>query len=113
MWFIAAFLYGLFCLVRWQDSSIQCKSEPGKSSDDSISQNDIWQAQSWASVQYDLSWKILHHYMKTVYQSLLVSAYQYDGYIGVYVVNDNAPSTSVDYVLNILVVSWDKVTSLV
>jgi hypothetical protein len=46
--------------------------------------------------------------MKTVYQSLLVSAYQYDGYIGVYVVNDNAPSTSVDYVLNILVVSWDK-----
>ena len=40
---------------------------------------------SWASVQYDLSWKILHHYMKTVYHSMLVSAYQYEGYFGIYV----------------------------
>lgn len=68
--------------------------------------NDIWQAQSWASIQYDLSWKILHHYMKTVYHSMLVSAYQYEGYIGVYVVNDMAPSTSVDYELHIMVVTW-------
>lgn len=73
-------------------------------------QNDIWQAQSWASVQYDLSWKILHYYMRTVYQSITVSAYQYEGYIGVYVVNDMAPSTSVDYVLDIQVVTWDKVS---
>ena len=71
-----------------------------------VVQNDIWQAQSWASIQYDLSWKILHHYMKTVYHSMLVSAYQYEGYIGVYVVNDMAPSTSVDYELHIMVVTW-------
>ena len=70
-----------------------------------VVQNDIMQAQSWASIQCDLSWKILHNYMKIVYHSMLVSAYQYEGYIGVYVVNDMAPSTSVDYKLYIMVVT--------
>ena len=77
----------------------------------SILQNDIWQAQSWATVQYDLSWKVLHHYMRTVYQSLLVSAYQYQGYIAVYVVNDMPPYTSVNYDLTIMVVTWEKVST--
>ena len=72
-------------------------------------QNDIWQAQSWASIQYDLSWKILHHYMKTVYNSMLVSAYEYEGYIAVYFVNDMAPLTSIDYMLEIQVITWEMV----
>ena len=72
-------------------------------------QNDIWQAQSWASIQYDLSWKILHHYMKTVYNSMLVSAYEYEGYITVYFVNDMAPLTSIDYMLEIQVITWEMV----
>ena len=29
-------------------------------------QNDIWQAQSWASVEYDGRWKLLHYGMKKV-----------------------------------------------
>ena len=41
---------------------------------------------------------------------MLVSAYQYQGYIGVYVVNDMAPSTSVDYELHIQVVTWQIVS---
>ena len=72
-------------------------------------QNDIWQAQSWASVQYDLSWKILHYYMRTVYRSILVSAYQYEGYIGIYVVNDMQPSTAINYTLDVQVVAWQTV----
>ena len=72
-------------------------------------QNNIWQAQSWASVQYDLSWKILHHYMKTVYHSMLVSAYQYEGYFGIYVVNDMPPSTAVDFELDIRLITWAEV----
>ena len=75
-------------------------------------QNDIWQAQSWASVQYDLSWKILHHYMKTVYHSMLVSAYQYEGYFGIYVVNDMPHSTGVDFELYIRLITWAEVRTI-
>ena len=47
--------------------------------------------------------------MKTVYQSVAVSAYQYEGYIGVYVVNDMPPSSSFEYTLVVQAVSWQTV----
>ena len=60
--------------------------------------------------QYDLSWKILHHNMKTVYHSMLVSAYQYE--VGIYVVNDMPPSTGVDFELNIRLITWAEVRTI-
>lgn len=51
--------------------------------------------------------------MKGVYHSLLVSAYQYQGLINVYVVNDQPPSVAVNYSLQIQVVEWQTVRNVI
>ena len=38
-----------------------------------------------------------------------MSAYQYEGYIGIYVVNDMQPSTAINYTLDVQVVAWQTV----
>ena len=46
--------------------------------------NDIWPVTSWASLEYDGGWKILHYYEKRFYAPLLVSAVEVEGRLEVW-----------------------------
>ncbi|RWS18453.1 Beta-mannosidase-like protein, partial [Leptotrombidium deliense] len=37
--------------------------------------NDVWQAPSWSSIEYPLKWKMLHYYVKNMFQPVLVSSF--------------------------------------
>ncbi|XP_011405906.1 PREDICTED: beta-mannosidase-like [Amphimedon queenslandica] len=71
--------------------------------------NDIWQAQTWASIEYAGRWKLLHYAMKKIYSDVSVSAYQLNGSIGIYVIVDD-PQMSIKYSLSVDIISWDGKT---
>ncbi|KAH9490411.1 hypothetical protein Btru_035125 [Bulinus truncatus] len=51
--------------------------------------NDIWQAPTWASIDYSGTWKMLHYYAKSFFGSTLISPYYLDdNTIDVYIVID-------------------------
>ena len=75
-------------------------------------QNDIWQTQSWASVEYSGQWKILHHYIKRAYEPVLLSSYQVNGSAVVYVVVDII-NYDISYGLTVEAVSWKSVSDIV
>ena len=71
-------------------------------------QNDIWQAPTWASLEWSGQWKLLHYFIKHTYEHVLVSPYYLDGNISVYVVVDVA-NYDITYNLRVDVISWAKV----
>ena len=76
-----------------------------------LPQNDIWQAQTWASLEYGGRWKLLHYGVKRAYSTYLISAYQLDSNISVYLVSDNyKDNLKVD--LAIAVIGWDVSASM-
>jgi beta-mannosidase len=50
--------------------------------------NDVWPGSSWSSLEYDGSWKILHHEAKRFYDPLIVSLFVKDGVVYAMGVND-------------------------
>ena len=50
--------------------------------------NDCWPVASWASIDYDGRWKALQYYARRFYDDVLVSPYEHDGKIDIYVVSD-------------------------
>lgn len=50
--------------------------------------NDCWPVASWASVDYYGRWKALQYYARRFYDDLLVSPYEHDGKVDIYVVSD-------------------------
>ena len=71
-------------------------------------QNDIWQAPTWASVEWSGQWKLLHYFMRRTYEHVLVSPYFLGGSISIYVVVDVA-NYDISYNLKVDVISWEKV----
>ncbi|KAK7109884.1 beta-mannosidase-like [Littorina saxatilis] len=57
--------------------------------------NDIWQAPTWASIDYSGRWKMLHYYAARFYSPLLVSPYLNGSDVKVYVVVDQIPTMEV------------------
>ncbi|HTV58320.1 MAG TPA: glycoside hydrolase family 2 protein [Verrucomicrobiae bacterium] len=56
--------------------------------------NDCWPVVSWASIDYYGRWKALQYYAKRFYNDLLISPYQENGSVDVYIVSDRtAPAT--------------------
>lgn len=51
---------------------------------------DIWQAPTWAGIEYDGRWKVLHYMAKDIYQDVIVAPVWNvsDGILSVYVVSD-------------------------
>nr|Q9UUZ3.1 RecName: Full=Beta-mannosidase A; AltName: Full=Mannanase A; Short=Mannase A; Flags: Precursor [Aspergillus niger]CAB63902.1 beta-mannosidase [Aspergillus niger] len=51
---------------------------------------DIWQAPSWAGIEYGGRWKVLHHVMRDIYQPVIVSPFwnYTTGSLDVYVTSD-------------------------
>jgi beta-mannosidase len=50
--------------------------------------NDCWPVASWASVDYLGRWKALQYYARRFYDDVLVSPYEHDGKVEIYVVSD-------------------------
>ena len=75
-----------------------------------VRQNDIWPAQSWSSVERSGQWKLLHYFMRKVYEPLTVSPFYFKGDIVVYVVLDQ-PGVTVSYTFYVQVISWATVCS--
>ena len=68
--------------------------------------NDIWQAPSWSSIEYDGRWKALHYIVKRYYQPVLVSAYQMSNTLYVYVINDEATHLKGD--VSTVTITWTQ-----
>ena len=66
--------------------------------------NDIWPGMSWSSLEYDGSWKLLHHQLATLFAPVLVSAGEAYGRLEVWVSNDQLESVSGDLTLRLW--SW-------
>lgn len=51
---------------------------------------DIWQAPTWAGIEYDGRWKVLHYMAKDIYQEVIVAPVWNvsDGMLSVYVISD-------------------------
>lgn len=51
---------------------------------------DIWQAPTWAGIEYDGRWKVLHYVAKDIYQPIIVASYLNDttGDLTAYVTSD-------------------------
>jgi beta-mannosidase len=57
--------------------------------------NDCWPVASWASIDYYGRWKALQYYARRFYDDMIVSPYEHDGKVDVYVVSDKlAPLTA-------------------
>ena len=50
--------------------------------------NDCWPVASWASIDYYGRWKALQYYARRFYDDVLVSPYEHDGKVDIYVVSD-------------------------
>jgi beta-mannosidase len=50
--------------------------------------NDCWPVASWASIDYYGRWKALQYYARRFYDDVIVSPYEHDGKVDVYVVSD-------------------------
>ncbi|CAL1548011.1 unnamed protein product [Lymnaea stagnalis] len=63
--------------------------------------NDIWQAPTWASIDYAGTWKMLHYYAKSFFGKHLISPYYKDKEtLDVYIVLDEIPVKEVRNTLN-------------
>lgn len=71
-------------------------------------QNDIWQTQSWASLEWSGQWKLLQYFIRRTYNRVLVSPYYLKGRVGIYVVVDVA-NYDLTYNLQVDVITWATV----
>ena len=71
-------------------------------------QNDIWQTQSWASLEWSGQWKLLHYFIRRTYDYILVSPFYSDGSVCVYVVLDVA-HYNITYDLKVDIITWASV----
>ena len=63
--------------------------------------NDIWQGQSWSSIEYDGRWKVLHYFVKRFYAPILLSGYHLDTTFYLYVINDQNRDLNVSATVDI------------
>ncbi|XP_062492706.1 beta-mannosidase isoform X2 [Pezoporus occidentalis] len=68
--------------------------------------NDIWQAPSWASLEYGGKWKLLHYFAQNFFAPLLPVAYEDKGVLYIYGVSD----LHVDHklTLRVIVYTWSS-----
>ncbi|KAH7951193.1 hypothetical protein HPB52_006250 [Rhipicephalus sanguineus] len=73
--------------------------------------NDIWQAPSWASIEYGGRWKMVHYFAKKFFSPIIVVPYIFhsNGNLRVFVVNDNLEPVN-GAVLSITQYMWTSFT---
>ncbi|KAL8604278.1 hypothetical protein ACOMHN_023648 [Nucella lapillus] len=57
--------------------------------------NDIWQAPTWASIDYSLRWKMLHYYALHFFSPVIVSPCLQGDVLDVYIIVDEIPTREV------------------
>ncbi|XP_071101412.1 beta-mannosidase-like [Haliotis cracherodii] len=57
--------------------------------------NDIWQAPTWAGIDYTGKWKMLHYYARKFFAPVLISPFTDDNSLNIYMVVDEIPLTEV------------------
>eukprot|EP00794_Sanderia_malayensis_P008644 gene8644-9576_t len=67
--------------------------------------NDIWQAPSWASIEYGGRWKMLHYYAKKFFAPIIPSGYVKDGAAQIFVISDHLHVIK-RAILNLTLHSW-------
>ncbi|XP_069599757.1 beta-mannosidase isoform X2 [Ranitomeya imitator] len=68
--------------------------------------NDIWQAPSWSSIEYEGKWKMLHYYAKGFFAPVATSAFEDQDILNIYGVSDLLKDCS--FRLAIKVYNWDS-----
>src|SRR5262249_3679304 len=64
--------------------------------------NDCWPVASWSSIDYYGHWKALHYYARRFYDNLLVSPWEEDGTLSVYVVSDEVQPSEVELRIRVM-----------
>ena len=64
--------------------------------------NDCWPVASWSSIDYYGRWKALHYYARRFYDELLVSPFEENGTVSVYVVSDKLQPTPAELRVRVL-----------
>jgi beta-mannosidase len=72
--------------------------------------NDCWPVASWSSIDYYGRWKALHYYARRFYDDLLVSPWEENGVLSVYVVSDKLEQLPAE--LRVRVLGFDGKTFL-
>jgi len=70
--------------------------------------NDIWQAPTWASIEFGGKWKMLHYFAKNMFENLLVSPYEQDQIFKVALVRDDY-FKSIPMNMSIKVFKWSSI----
>ncbi|KAM4052385.1 beta-mannosidase isoform 2-T2 [Anomaloglossus baeobatrachus] len=68
--------------------------------------NDIWQAPSWSSIEYEGKWKMLHYYAKGFFAPITTSAFEDQNTLIIYGVSDMMKDSL--FKLAIKVYKWDS-----
>ena len=68
--------------------------------------NDIWQAPSWASIEYGGKWKMLHYYAANFFRDLSVSYHKRGDKMDIFVVSDLL--TTVSAYMNVTAFNWSS-----
>lgn len=77
------------CMKAQTEHYRRLRNEPGNNMGTLYWQlNDIWQAPSWASLEYKAKWKLLHYAVKRFYSPVLVSSYIQNNTVSIYIIND-------------------------
>ena len=69
--------------------------------------NDVWQGPSWSSIEFGGKWKMLHYFIKEMFESLLVSPYENNGVLKVSIVRDDSHG-NLDFDLFVKVYKWSS-----
>jgi beta-mannosidase len=64
--------------------------------------NDCWPVASWASIDYYGHWKALHYYARRFYDDLLVSPWEENETLSVYVVSDKVQPTEAELHIRVM-----------
>ncbi|KAL4952814.1 glycoside hydrolase superfamily [Aspergillus filifer] len=74
---------------------------------------DIWQAPTWAGIEYDGRWKVLHYVARDIYQPIIVSPFwnYTTGNLDIYVTSDLWETASGTVSLTWLTLSGERITN--
>lgn len=63
--------------------------------------NDNWPVASWSSLEHGGKWKMLHHHARRFFQPVIVTAFQKEGQVQVWAVNDRPHAVSGEVVASV------------
>ena len=73
--------------------------------------NDCWPVASWSSRDYYGRWKAQHYFARYFFEKYLLSAYNSEGRLRVYVVSDNLANTKAEFEVKIMTLTGKVVKS--